>query len=71
MVIDKTGLTGRYDFSFLMPRRTLAEETKQAAEDAGVPTVFEGLKQLGLQLVTAKGPNRGIVVDHVERPPEN
>ena len=71
MVIDKTGLTGRYDFSFLMPRRTLAEETKQAAEDAGVPTVFEGLKQLGLQLVSAKGPNRGIVVDHVEKPPEN
>jgi uncharacterized protein (TIGR03435 family) len=71
MVIDKTGLTGRYDFSFLLPRRTLAEETKQAAEEAGVPTVFEGLKQLGLQLVLAKGPNRGIVVDHVERPPEN
>jgi uncharacterized protein (TIGR03435 family) len=71
VVIDKTGLTGRYDFSLLIPRRTLAEQTKQDAEDAGVPTVFEGLKQLGLQLASAKGPTRGIVVDHVERPPEN
>lgn len=71
VVIDKTGLTGTYDFSLLIPRRTLAEQTKQAAEDAGVPTVFEGLKQLGLRLVPAKGPIPGIVVDHIERPPEN
>jgi uncharacterized protein (TIGR03435 family) len=49
----------------------MADERKLAAEDAGVPTVFEGLKQLGLQLVPAKGPIRGIVVDHIERPPDN
>jgi uncharacterized protein (TIGR03435 family) len=33
--------------------------------------MFDGLKQLGLQLVSAKGPIEGIVVDHIERPPEN
>jgi uncharacterized protein (TIGR03435 family) len=71
VVIDKTGLTGTYDFSLQLPRRRMADESKQAAEDAGVPTVFEGLKELGLQLVPAKGPIPGIVVDHIERPPEN
>jgi len=71
VVIDKTGLTGTYDFSLPIPRRSMADERKLAAEDAGVPTVFEGLKQLGLQLVPAKGPIRGIVVDHIERPPDN
>jgi len=71
VVIDKTGLTGRYDFSLPIPRRTMADQTKQAAEEAGVPTVFEGLKQVGLQLVPAKGPLPGVVVDHIERPPEN
>jgi uncharacterized protein (TIGR03435 family) len=69
VVINKTGLTGTYDFSLLIPRRMLPDQIKQAAEDAGVPTVFEGLKQLGLQLVPAKGPVQGIVVDHIERAP--
>ncbi len=71
VVIDKTGLTGTYDFSLLLPRRRMADQAKQAAEDAGVPTMFEGLKQLGLQLVPAKGPLRGVVVDYIERPPGN
>jgi uncharacterized protein (TIGR03435 family) len=71
VVIDKTGLAGRYDVSLLIPRRTMADQAKQALEDAGVPTVFEGLKQVGLQLVPAKGPLPGVVVDHIEPPPEN
>jgi uncharacterized protein (TIGR03435 family) len=65
-VIDKTGLTGAYDFTLPIPR-----QIQQATEDSDAPSVFEGLKQLGLQLVPAKGPTRGIVVDHIERPPEN
>jgi len=71
VVIDKTGLTGTYDFTLPLPVAMLPEQLQQAAEDAGVPSIFEGLKQLGLQLVPAKGPIRGIVVDHIERPPEN
>ena len=39
MVIDKTGLTGRYDFSLLMPRRQMSEEIKQAAEERGIVSV--------------------------------
>ena len=71
VVIDKTGLTGAYDFTVPIPYRPLPEQFRQIAEDSGVPTMFEGLKQLGLQLVQAKGPIEGIVVDHIERPPEN
>jgi uncharacterized protein (TIGR03435 family) len=71
VVIDKTGLTGTYDFTLPIPVGLLPEQLQQAAEDAGVPSMFEGLKQLGLQLVPAKDPVRGIVVDHIERPPEN
>ena len=71
MVIDKTGLTGTYDFTVPIPYRPLPEQFKEIAEDSGVPTMFEGLKKLGLQLEQAKGPINGIVVDHIERPPEN
>ena len=71
MVIDKTGLTGAYDFTVPIPYRPLPEQFREMAEDSGVPSMFEGLKQLGLQLVQAKGPINGIVVDHIERPPEN
>jgi uncharacterized protein (TIGR03435 family) len=71
VTIDKTGLTGTYDFSVPIPLALLPQPLQQAAEDAGVPSLFDGLKQLGLQLVPAKGPIVGIVVDHIERPPEN
>jgi uncharacterized protein (TIGR03435 family) len=71
VVIDKTGLTGVYDFTVPIPYRPLPEQFRQIAEDSGVPTMFEGLKQIGLQLASAKGPINGIVVDHIERPPEN
>jgi len=71
VVIDKTGLTGAYDFTVPIPYRPLPEQFRQIAEDSGVPTMFEGLKQLGLQLVQAKGPIAGIVVDHIERPEAN
>jgi uncharacterized protein (TIGR03435 family) len=44
---------------------------QQAADDAGVPTLQEGLKQLGLALVPSKGPVDEIVIDHIERPDTN
>jgi uncharacterized protein (TIGR03435 family) len=73
VVIDKTGLTGTYDFTVAISSRPLPEQLQQAAEDAGVVTlsVFDGVKQLGLQLVPSTGPIRGIVVDHIERPEAN
>jgi uncharacterized protein (TIGR03435 family) len=71
IVIDKTGLTGNYNFTVPIPVTQLPEQLKQMADDSGVPSTFEGLKQLGLQLVPAKAQIDGIVVDHIERPPDN
>lgn len=71
VVIDKTGLTGSYDFVIPIPYAPLPEQFRQMAEDSGVPSFLDGLKQLGLQLVSAKEPIMGIVIDHIERPETN
>ena len=65
-VIDKTGLSGNYDIDLKW-----TPDEQQGTPDAG-PTLFTALEeQLGLKLVSAKGPVEVFVVDHVERPAEN
>jgi len=71
VVIDKTGLAGTYDFVLAAPPLFLSPMLQQAVDDAGVPTLQEGLKQLGLEIVPAKGPVDQIVIDHIERPDTN
>jgi uncharacterized protein (TIGR03435 family) len=71
IVIDKTGLAGTYNFAVPIAFAPLPEQLRQVGDDNGVPTVFDGLKQLGLQLQSAKAPIDGIVVDHIEKPVEN
>jgi uncharacterized protein (TIGR03435 family) len=76
-VIDRTGLTGRYNItlrwlpdSMLGPAAQSVEASSQAPY--GSSTIFRALqKQLGLQLVPAKGKIKNVVVDHVEPPTEN
>lgn len=63
VVIDKTGLTGNYDFDL-----TWAPNDEP---DSG-PSIFTALQdQLGLKLEPAKAPVDVIVIDHLERPSEN
>jgi uncharacterized protein (TIGR03435 family) len=65
-VVDKTGITGNYEFELKWTPDEL-----QGAPDAG-PSLFTALEeQLGLKLVSAKGPVDVIVIDHIERPSEN
>jgi uncharacterized protein (TIGR03435 family) len=71
VVIDKTGLTGAYDFTVPIPYRPLPAQFQQMAEDSGVPSFLSGLKQLGLQLEAGKGQIQGIVIDHIEKPETN
>jgi bla regulator protein blaR1 len=73
-VIDKTGLSGRFDFTL----EWLREGGGPAPPEAGVepdlqgPTFLEALReQLGLKLESTRGPVQTLVVDHVERPSEN
>ena len=63
-VIDKTGLTGIYDFTFMPPTQKHA----QASADFNVGTLSDALQnQLGLKLEAATSPLGIIVIDHVER----
>jgi uncharacterized protein (TIGR03435 family) len=65
-VVDKTGLTGKYDIAL-----TWSPEDAPAS-DSSAPSIFTSLQeQLGLKLQSAKGPVETLVVDHVEMPSEN
>jgi len=66
-VINKTGLTGRYDFQL----RWTPDGTSAGATDAP-PDLFTALQeQLGLKLEPAKGPVETLVIDHIEQPTDN
>jgi uncharacterized protein (TIGR03435 family) len=75
-VVDKTGLTGKYDFTL----QWMPDETEASTFPAGVgqppdpsgPSIFAAIQeQLGLKLESGKGPVAVIVIDHVERSSEN
>ena len=71
-VIDKTGLTGRYDFHLQWtPDSASGVAADNSAPDAP-PNIFTAIQlQLGLKLQPAKGPVPTLIVDHVEQPTEN
>jgi uncharacterized protein (TIGR03435 family) len=62
-VVDHTGLTGKYDFTF---------KWNGNLNDPDAPSLFTALEeQLGLKLEPARGPVQVLVIDHIERPSEN
>ena len=64
IVVDKTGLTGLYDW--------VLEWSPDLAVDSTLPSLFTALQeQLGLRLEAQKGPMETLVIDRVERPSEN
>lgn len=78
-VVDKTGLTGLYDFELQFSMRGQMPLTTQAAGgnttttapiDDG-PTVFDAVRELGLKLESERGPVEHLVIDSVERPTED
>lgn len=76
-VIDKTGLTGKYDISLeWAPDEAqyggLPPEARPTAPDLNGPSIFTALQeQLGLKLESQKGPVEILVVDRAEKPTEN
>jgi bla regulator protein blaR1 len=78
-VVDKTELTGKYDFVLewtpdLADARTqgFGDGITSPAPAPGGPTIFTALQeQLGLRLESQKGPIENIVIDRVEKPSEN
>ena len=68
-VIDRTGLTGTYNFELRFGR---PDVQAVAGQDGDLPIVFTALQeQLGLKLESDRGPVEFLVIDRVERPTEN
>lgn len=74
-VYDKTGLTEKYDFTVkYSPDRAASAgpgADSPAPPDEAPPITIAIEEQLGLKLVSAKGPMDSIVIDHVEKPGAN
>ena len=68
-IVDRTGLTGHYNFDLAWS----PEDPVAAARlDSDAPTLFTALRrELGLELKAAKGPLDTIVVDRVTMPSPN
>ena len=67
-VIDKTGLSGKYDFTLYYGLQLPGNPP--AASDDPAPTLDQALQQqLGLKLVDGKAPFDIVVVDHAEKVP--
>lgn len=73
-VIDKTGLTGYYDFTltFLPDLPPGFDKANLPPEFMDRPNIFEALRQqLGLKLEPLKGPVTYFVIDSAEKPEGN
>ena len=77
VVIDKTGIQGRYDCALKWrpdtgeARRNDGTDGSVAPTDSG-PSIFTAIQeQLGLKLESTKGPVQVLVIDRVEMPSEN
>jgi uncharacterized protein (TIGR03435 family) len=84
-IVDKTGLTGKYDYSWqFVPSAAQIRQFGGAAPDgsagtsSGIPADPDGTdlftavqEQLGLKLESGKGPVEIIVIDHLQRPSDN
>jgi uncharacterized protein (TIGR03435 family) len=76
-VIDKTGLTGQYDFALKFAAETagsagpfgLPPGAPPTASDPEAPSFFTAVEeQLGLKLENARGPVEVLVIDKFEKP---
>jgi uncharacterized protein (TIGR03435 family) len=74
-VIDRTGLTGRYDIhlTFAMDSVPAFALTAMArsGDPSGLPDLFTAIREAGLDIESGKGPVDVLVVDSVQQPSEN
>jgi bla regulator protein BlaR1 len=82
IVVDKTGLTGKYDFTLkytpdeaqgpMMPGSPKPGGDSAPPPDSTGPSIFTALQeQLGLKLESQKAPTDVVLIQHVEKPSEN
>jgi bla regulator protein blaR1 len=78
-VLNRTGLTGNYDFKLRWARERLAMQGPEGelpgamrSADPDGPSLFTALQeQLGLRLMPTKGPVEVLVIDDIELPSAN
>jgi len=71
-VLNRTGLTGRFDFTLTWTPPPTPGSREAAAVIDGGPSIFAAVQeQLGLKLQAQRGPVRVLVVDRLERPTPN
>ena len=72
-VIDKTGLTGRYDFDleWRIDGTQMDRGPAPAGFESDKPDIFTALRELGLRLEPSRGQVEVLVIDHVAKPDEN
>jgi len=72
-VLDKTGLTGRYDIVIkrqdMMPPPPASGDASSPPDPASM--VMSMADALGLKLEPGKGQMETLVIDHMEKPSEN
>lgn len=72
-VVDRTGLTGRYDFDLeWRPDESEFGGTLPPAVDSDKPDFFAAVQQqLGLKIEAKRGLVAGLIIDRIERPSAN
>jgi uncharacterized protein (TIGR03435 family) len=69
VVLNQTGMTGRYDITL---KWTPDDASGSSPASDAPPDIFTAIQeQLGLKLVSTKGPVPVLVIDHIERPTPN
>jgi uncharacterized protein (TIGR03435 family) len=73
VVVDKTGLTGRYDLTLRWTPDDASTPLLNGEPDPNAPPgLFTAIQdQLGLKLESSKGPVPVLVIDHIEPPSAN
>jgi uncharacterized protein (TIGR03435 family) len=69
LVVDRTGLTGKYDFSmpFIFPPGNADDGTSDADPSSALNSILQS--ELGLKLERKKGPVNILVIDHLDKVP--
>ncbi|MEO6816486.1 MAG: TIGR03435 family protein [Edaphobacter sp.] len=68
-VVDKTGLTGKYEIHLEMAQE--GQPVAEGSDDPGASVFSAVQEQLGLKLESQKDPVENLVIDHIERPSPN
>ena len=69
-VLDRTGLTGKYNFQFAWTPDT--GPCSGSPDPSNAPSIFTALEEtLGLRLESIKRPVDSLIIDHADKPSEN